>query len=587
MNKRMSSIVKSLLCIVLVMVLISGSSKAEEKGFQQLVKSPTISIATPSNKKLEEINVTIKTPGSTIKDYNIYKDNKAIKFQETSKKNNEVQLKIKKSDLPAKNKSANIKIYARANNMEYMNRVIKVTNKKGKYYEVTNAPTFPDLRFENNNIIIDAKSNNIKRIKIVDYNASKSVYDKDNINKNTATVKIDRTKLKLKNDTYYRLTMYVYDKSGTYTEKAVAFKLPDVPVAVVDNPDDTNDNPVITEVTCKHAKIKYNTTKDSHTKICAECGANLGKEYHIFGGYYTSDTHEATGKCKICNYECKHTDVFYEKIRAWHAKICNTCGKELGEEKHTLKNGECTVCKASDSNIGTMYYRDNDNSLKMLNRSPSIGMSRSSSKVADVKIFIEGIKIKQVKIYEVDAQGNNKREIKLEKSKESTENKEIYVLSHKNLLKGGTHNFYITAKNKYGTTTKYYTIRKKTTTENGKKIEYYSVNSSPNLYMYGSPVPLSNISFYAVDNSGIESIKITDMNNNNKEVATYTAKDVMTAEKIILLNVEKECKAKNGVYKLKVEMKDRSKSKKVSTRTVVIDTKTKGWTKYTTLYRWT
>ncbi len=76
------------------------------------------------------------------------------------------------------------------------------------------------------------------------------------------------------------------------------------------------------------------------------------------------------------------------------------------------------------------------------------------------------------------------------------------------------------------------------------------------------------------------------MNNNGKQVYSYTARTTKSTRKCIVLDLEKNCKAKDGVYKFKVEMKDKSNGDKVSTKVITIDTKTSGWHKLTSLYRW-
>ena len=259
----------------------------------------------------------------------------------------------------------------------------------------------------------------------------------------------------------------------------------------------------------------------------------------------------------------------------------------MNNENHNVQNGQCTICKVSDSTLENIYYKADNNSTDMAQYSPGIISEKSNSKLDDVKIKVNVKRTSAaVKIYETDAQGKNKKELKITKSKESTSNYYIYVLSHKDLLKGGNHYFYITAKNKYGTSTRYYQIKKASKTENNKTINYYAINASPKISaIKKAPTNLSNYCFCVTDNSGLESIKITDMNNNGKQVYSYTAKTTKSTRKMIILNLEKKCKAIDGVYKFKVEMKDKSSGDRVSTMIMTIDTKTSGWHKVTNLYR--
>ena len=572
---------------------MTNISHAATDGFTELANSPSITIAKPSNKKLEAIKITIKAPATSqlnaVRIYNKEKstmDNNDIlstKFIANSSKMSgnyytQMVYKIPKSALPKKNKTQVITIIARANNMEKTRKVVSVTNKDGKYYVLNNAPNITGIQYTNNNVEISMKSTGqeIKSIEVIDTNNSKSVYSSNKL----ADVKINKGKLSLKNDEYYRIRIKVKDKNGAYTAKNVAFKLP----ADVEVKDDTN----VTEIPCTHENVKYKTTATQHTKICKDCGKTLGKEYHIFGGYDNDNDnyqYTATGKCKVCGYECKHKDTSYSYTSGWHTKFCNTCGKMWAGEKHNVKNGQCTICKISDSTLGTVYYKDDYNNTNYMdNISPGITTLKSNSKLDDIKIKV---RIKDgsatVKIYETDSQGKNRKELNITKSKESSSDYDIYVLSHKDLLKGGTHYFYITAKNKYGTSTRYYQIKKASKIENNKTINYYAINASPKINCLSTNFSLSNYKFTVTDNSGLGSIKITDMNNNGKQVYSYTAKTTKSTQKIITLDIENKFKAKNGVYKFKVEMKDKSNEDKVSTRVITIDTKTSGWHKVTSI----
>ena len=571
-------------------------SQAVANDFTELVKSPSITIAKPSTTKLEAIKVTIKAPSTTkIKENKFYINNKEITLKLASNNNNsEMVYQIPKNSLPKKGKTQTIKVLSTANNSQIIYKVVNVTNKNGKYYALSNSPSITDIKYTSNKVVISMKSTGekINAVEVLDTNNNKMVYSNKKLADKTTEVKIAKSKLNLKNDGYYRIKISVSDKNGAYTVKNIAFKLPVETIAKAPSKTESNNtlldikdsNMTVAEI-CNHENVKYTTTSTQHTKICKDCGKTLGKEYHIFGGYDNDNEvayYTSTGKCKVCGYECKHKDTSYITLNIIHIKYCNTCGKVWKDEKHNVQNGQCTICKVSDSTLGTIYYKADNNSTSMDHYSPQILSEKSNSKLDDVKIKVSSSST-SVKIYETDAQGKNKKELKITKSKESTSDYDIYVLSHKDLLKGGKHYFYITAKNKYGTSTRYYQIKKASKTENNKTINYYAINASPKISASLSKVILSNYTFIVTDNSGLESIKITDMNNNGKQVYSYTAKTTKSSRKVVVLNVEKKCKTIDGVYKFKVEMKDKSNGNRVSTKIITIDTKTSGWQKVTSI----
>ena len=575
-------------------------SQAVANDFTELVKSPSITIAKPSTTKLEAIKVTIKAPSTTkIKENKFYINNKEITLKLASNNNNsEMVYQIPKNSLPKKGKTQTIKVLSTANNSQIIYKVVNVTNKNGKYYALSNSPSITDIKYTSNKVVISMKSTGekINAVEVLDTNNNKMVYSNRKLADKTTEVKIAKSKLNLKNDGYYRIKISVSDKNGAYTVKNIAFKLPIETIAKAPSKTESNnklvdvkDSDMTVAEMCNHKNEKYTTTSTQHTKICKDCGKTLGKEYHIFGGYDNDNetTHyTSTGKCKICGYECKHKDTSYFYCLKNHNKFCNVCEKILNNENHNVQNGQCTICKVSDSTLENIYYKADNNSTDMAQYSPGIISEKSNSKLDDVKIKVNVKRTSAaVKIYETDAQGKNKKELKITKSKESTSDYDIYVLSHKDLLKGGKHYFYITAKNKYGTSTRYYQIKKASKTENNKTINYYSINASPKILSKISKVTLSNYVLNVTDNSGLESIKITDMNNNDKQIYSYIAKTTKSTRKIVTLNVEKKCKAIDGVYKFKVEMKDKSSGDRVSTMIMTIDTKTSGWHKVTNLYR--
>ena len=561
---------------------MTNVSHAATNGFTELANSPSITIAKPSNKKLEAIKITIKAPATSqlnaVRIYNKEKstmDNNDIlstKFIANSSKMSgnyytQMVYEIPKRALPKKNKTQVITIIARANNMEKTRKVVSVTNKDGKYYVLNNAPNITGIQYSGNNVEISMKSTGqeIKSIEVIDTNNSKSV----NSSNKLPDVKISKGKLSLKNDEYYRIRIKVRDKNGAYTVKDVAFKLP-------------------ADEQCNHeGYCKYITTSTQHILVCGKCGKELKTDYHEFS-CETLMKHTEYISCKICDYICKHEDVSYYSDTYCHFKYCNTCGQLFEKEEHNYNNNECTICKIKKEEIKSMYVDDVDDvdDLKsMINTSPKIETLSSSDTLDDIKILVSKSPT-LVKIYETDSQGKNKKELNLTKSKESTSKKSIYVLSNKKLLKGGTHYFYITAKNKYGTSTRYYQIKKASKTANYTTIiNYYAINSSPRIStiegtdLYSESVNLSGFHINVKDNNGVKEVKVKDMNNNNKQVYSYIAKTTTNTRKVIVLDLNKNCKAKDGIYKIKVEMKDKSNPNKVSTQIITINTKTSGWKK--------
>lgn len=563
MNKKLelkTSIIKILLCALLIMCILPTVSQAASNGFTLLVNSPSITVEKPSTKKLEAIKVTIKAPTSatinTVTFYNGEKEdaNNVFKPSLTSSKKSEnlyteMEYKIETKFLPAKNKSKTIIIYTKASNMESTRKIIKITNKDGKYYAINNAPSISDINYveKDSKIALSIKSTgtNIKKVEIKDYNANnKVIYSNSSIDKKTATINLNRSKVSLKNDSYYRITVYVYDKNGAYTVKDIAFKLPELK-------ENADNQTGIDNVVCEHKNVKYTTTSTQHTKICKDCGVTLvATEKHIYDA--------STGKCKVCGYACKHSDTRYLITANTHQKVCETCGKKWAEQNHKISNDKCTVCKVEKS----------DKLAKVsTNTSPSITSAHNNDKLADVTITVKSnAKIQEVKIYEVDANGNNSKDLKISKAKGSTDTEMKYVLSNTDLLKGNTHYFYITAKNKYGTTTRYYQIKKATKTENKKTVEYYAVNGSPRLSLTSTSVN-KKLSLILKDGSGLEYLKIYDINNNNKLVATK--KDLRATQKFLQIDLN-NYKAKDGIYQLKFEMKDTSSSPKIATMVMKI-----------------
>ena len=93
-------------------------------------------------------------------------------------------------------------------------------------------------------------------------------------------------------------------------------------------------------------------------------------------------------------------------------------------------------------------YASSDNEFDSFNNAPKKYFSVASNKFSDVKITIkDGNGISLVELYSVDSNGKNAKKIKFSSSNTKNSKKHIYVLSHKNLLKGKTKYFYIKIKN--------------------------------------------------------------------------------------------------------------------------------------------
>ena len=526
-------------------------SQAVANDFTELVKSPSITIAKPSTTKLEAIKVTIKAPSTTkIKENKFYIDNKEITLKPKSNNNNsEMVYQIPKNSLPKKNKTQTIKILSTANNSQIIYKVVNVTNKNGKYYALSNSPSITDIKYTSNKVVISMKSTGekINAVEVLDTNNNKMVYSNKKLADKTTEVKIAKSKLNLKNDGYYRIKISVSDKNGAYTVKNIAFKLPADATANNTTVDVKDSDMTVTNIPCPHKDVSYKITTTGHTGTCKSCKKTVKTGNHVFN--------PSTGKCKVCGYECKHSETRYIIKEDTHQKVCVTCGKAWKEEKHNISNNKCTVCKA-----------DNKDKLAKVttNESPEIKMESNGDKLADVTVSMTSSKkMTNVKIYEVDAKGGNKKELKLNaKTNKNTE--KTYVLSDKNLLKGTTHYFYITAKNEYGITTKYYRVKKATNT---KRVEYYAIDSAPRITI-GTTTFNGKLQLEMKDGSGLGYLKVYDVNNNNKLMKA--SNNLMTTREFLQVDLDKY-KSSKGTYKLKFEIRDAgSTALKLTTEVVEI-----------------
>ncbi len=244
MNRKLelkTSLIKILLCTVLIVGAIPVISQATTNGFTELVKSPSITIAKPSTKKLEPIKVKIKSSYSTLKVVGIYNGEKtkidnndllATKLIDSKKMGDdytEMIYQIPKRALPKKNKKNTITVIAKASNAEIIRKVVIVTNKNGKYYDLDNAPNITSIKYTNNNVVISmsSKEKKLNTVKIKDTNNSTDVNVNTEIKDKTAETKIKVSNLSLKDDEYYRIRISVKDQNGAYAVKNVAFKLPE------------------------------------------------------------------------------------------------------------------------------------------------------------------------------------------------------------------------------------------------------------------------------------------------------------------------------------------------------------------------
>ncbi len=266
MNKKIIfSISKILVCAMFLTFSLMTASNAATNGFNELVRSPSITIAKPATDKLAPIKVSIKAvDSSTLVDNKFYIDNTEIIPTVASQNGNkEVVYQIPKKLLPKKNKTKTIKVYSKASNMESIKKVITVKNEKGKKYTINNAPKVKSISFANNNIVIGIAStgDKISSVEVTDTNNNKVAYTNNKVNNQTPEIKINRNKINLKSDTYYRIKISIKDSNGAYTIKDVAFKLPELTTSKVSN---TNKKTAATT-----ASNKTTTTTNSNTKTTA------------------------------------------------------------------------------------------------------------------------------------------------------------------------------------------------------------------------------------------------------------------------------------------------------------------------------
>ena len=176
--------------------------------------------------------------------------------------------------------------------------------------------------------------------------------------------------------------------------------------------------------------------------------------------------------------------------------------------------------------------------------------SMEQNKFSDITLTIVGsvkMQPEEVKIYEVDSNGNNAKEIQFSSSITTNSKNHIYTLSHDNLLKGKEHYFYIKIKDTKGNINESaFRVFVRTKMENNKEIKYYSIDDSPRTTQWVSNEGI--LYFIIKDIEGIKDLRIQDVNNNNKEIK-YQNLD--KGESVISINTN-SLKSLNGVFNLKL-----------------------------------
>lgn len=204
-------------------------------------------------------------------------------------------------------------------------------------------------------------------------------------------------------------------------------------------------------------------------------------------------------------------------------------------------------------------YANNELSL---NDAPRKNFTVNSDKFADVTVTIkDGNGINSVRLYSVNSEWRNAKEINFSSSNTSNNKMHIYTLSHKNLLKGKTKCFYIEITDGSGNIQySRFRVSARTKTENKKKIKYYAIDDAPRVK--GFNVSGNKMSFIVRDVGGSKYAKILDLNN-NKQIDYFT--NLKKGDATVQIDINKY-KAVNGKYKLKIITEDRYKVK--ATRTI-------------------
>lgn len=79
---------------------------------------------------------------------------------------------------------------------------------------------------------------------------------------------------------------------------------------------------------------KAGATETNHWEKCTKCYTIRNVEKHTF----------KNGKCSVCDYQCLHTNTTQKKDETYHWDECNNCGEKLNKEKHSYADGKCEDC---------------------------------------------------------------------------------------------------------------------------------------------------------------------------------------------------------------------------------------------------
>ena len=183
--------------------------------------------------------------------------------------------------------------------------------------------------------------------------------------------------------------------------------------------------------------------------------------------------------------------------------------------------------------------------------SPIISFEIDKEKLADVKVKVkDSKKISEVKIYEIPNKNKSKKEdLTMDLKPEKESDKEyVYILSHKNFLKGEKKYFIIEATNENKSSIYMeFTLGKVTNAETKKT--YYGLNRAPII----SQIKIENnkLVFRATEYYGMKNVLVRDLNNKNNEV--LKKKNVnkgVTEYSIPLSNL---IKTKEGMYTIRID----------------------------------
>lgn len=214
-------------------------------------------------------------------------------------------------------------------------------------------------------------------------------------------------------------------------------------------------------------------------------------------------------------------------------------------------------------------YASSSDEFKSFNNAPKKSFKVSSTEYSDVKLTIKDSNgISSVELYSVDSNGENAKKIKFSSSNTKDSKKHIYVMSHKNLLKGKTKYFYIKIKDGSGNVqNSRFKVSAKTKTVNNKKVQYYGIDDSPRVDEW--KVSGNKVSFKIKDNGGSKYAKIQDANNSNKQI--YKFENLAKGEAKVTIDMNKFT-SKSDKYKLRIVTEDKHKQQAVRTVSFKLNT---------------